>query len=186
MTTLSGEFQKTLTFKPDDIRHLIDDAHVIEGAKEFYSGQGLITDHVRKGGQVCEWLMSGKPSVLIMPEKIGKALLECIGLELKEVYQDPNKVDLRRMRDGEIALAQTRVNSSLAIMITKDKVEEALVRMKRGQSAEGRLYDRLEGFLGDNNLTPQKFIDILNGIDANPEELDRLKGIAVRGDDFDL
>lgn len=175
MKTLSDEFQDSLTFEPNDIRQLIDDAHIINGGPEFYSNQRFITDNVRTGERVCEWRVPNYQPVLIMPEKVARALLRHSNLQLVEKHvQYPPKIELGLVRQGKIAFALPAARSPIAIMIGKEKVEELLHVMEHGQSDTAHLFGYIEQYMEDLNLKPQEMERLLENLRNNPLLLESL------------
>ena len=174
MKTLPDEFQKALKFEPDNIRSLIDDAHIIKGGKGFYSSQSFITHNVRNGERVCEWRVPNYQPVLIMPEKVGRALLQHSNLQLVEKHAQYPKTEFNLVRQGDIAFALSAARSPIAIMISKEKVEELLYAMEHGQSDKAHLYEYVEGFMKDQNLEPQEVERLLENLKKEPFTLEAL------------
>lgn len=149
----------------DEIRHLTHDPVVMEGANAFYSHQALLTEEVSQGSKMCEWNVTGRPSVLIMSEKHAKALLAFSDMPLVENRMQYPTKDFERARHGEIALGMTKERSPMVVMMNKEIVMGLIDPMARHESEMRGLVERMQTFMDERGFAPSDMDDVLDRLE---------------------
>lgn len=150
-----------------EVRALVGNAKVIEGANAFYSNQAYLTDHVATGEGMCEWHVRGKEDVLMMSEVHAQALLSVSDMPLVEkFFQYPTK-EFEQVRNGEIAMGMTKQTSPMVVMMQKQAVLDLIDPAVHHENETRLLIERIQEFMADRELDHDAMHDLLDKLERD-------------------